>query len=80
MDIFATNRPSLISSCKPVSGISDHEAIIVISSLKTDLQPIPKRRIYNWKRADWNEIKEKATYFCNFFTANFDINLPINLL
>ena len=80
LDIFVTNRPSLISSCKPVSGISDHEAVIVISSLKTDLQLIPKRRIYNWKRADWNEIKDKATYFCNFFITNFDTGSPINSL
>ena len=47
LDIFATNRPSLVKSCKPVPGISDHEAVMVYSSLKIDLQPTPKRKVYN---------------------------------
>ena len=68
LDIFATNRPSLVGFCKPVPGISDHEVVMIYSSLKIDLQPIPKRRIYNWSRGDWTEINEKAEYFCNFFT------------
>ena len=80
LDIFATNRPSLVGSCKPVPGISDHEAVMIYSSLKVDLQPIPKRRIYNWSRGDWTEINEKAEYFCNFFTTNYNIDTPINQL
>ena len=80
LDIFATNRPSLVGSCKPVPGISDHEAVMIFSSLKVDLQPIPKRRIYNWSRGDWTEINEKAEYFCNFFTTNYNIDTPINQL
>ena len=67
LDIFATNRPSLVKSCKPVPGISDHEAVMIYSSLKIDLQPIPKRRIYHWSRGDWTAIYEKARYFCSFF-------------
>ena len=29
LDIFATNRPSLIADCKVIPGISDHEAVYV---------------------------------------------------
>ena len=53
---------------------------MIYSSLKVDLQPIPKRRIYNWSRGDWTEINEKAEYFCNFFTTNYNIDTPINQL
>ena len=66
MDIFATNRPSLVSSCKPVPGISDHEAVMIHSSFKADLYPTPKRKIFNWSRGDWTEINQMAEYFCNF--------------
>ena len=31
LDIFLTNRPSMISSCLPIPGISDHEAVLVHS-------------------------------------------------
>ena len=66
LDIFATNRPSLVKSCKPVPGISDHEAVMIYSLLKIDLQPIPKRRIYHWSRGDWTAIYKKAKYFVVF--------------
>ena len=46
LDIFATNRPSLVKSYKPVLGISDDEAVMVYSLLKIDLQPTLKRKIY----------------------------------
>ena len=29
LDIFLTNRPSLIEACEIVDGISDHEAVMV---------------------------------------------------
>ena len=39
LDIFATNRPSLVKSCKPVSGISNLEAVVIYCSFKIDSQP-----------------------------------------
>ena len=39
---------------------------MIYSSLKIDLQPIPKRRIYHWSRGDWTAIYEKARYSCSF--------------
>jgi len=45
MDIFVTNRPSLIESCETVDGISDHEAVLTKSQIKVHLSPPVKRPI-----------------------------------
>jgi len=29
LDIFCTNRPSLISGCYPIPGIGDHESVLI---------------------------------------------------
>ena len=39
LDIFCTNRPSLINVCCPLPGISDHEAISVSSATLVKLNP-----------------------------------------
>jgi len=38
LDIFVTNRPNLVTACKPVTGISDHEAVLVHSLIKVNFQ------------------------------------------
>lgn len=67
LDIHATNRPSLIVSYKPVSGIIDHEEIFTYSFLTVDIQPHCKRKAYiaGWARADWNQISDMAKSVCN---------------
>jgi len=52
LDIFAINRPSLVTVCKPVPGISDHEAVLVESSTKVYSQPSAPRTVYKWNKAD----------------------------
>ena len=36
---------------------------MIYSSLKIDLQPTPKRRIFHWSRGNWTAIYKKARYF-----------------
>lgn len=38
LDIFATNRPSLVTSCEPLSGVSDHEIVIIQSQVYAKYQ------------------------------------------
>ena len=56
LDIFLTNRASLLSHCSTVAGISDHEAVIAKSSLQASLEP-PSHVIYLWPKADITAIK-----------------------
>lgn len=49
LDVFFTNRVSLVSHCSTVAGISDHEAIIVESSLQVNLESPNHKYIYGLK-------------------------------
>ena len=81
LDIYAINRPSLVVSCKPVSGIGDHEAILTCSTLLVESQPTCKRKIYNWAKADWDQIGVMAESFCNSFISDYsDSVTPVELL
>ena len=37
LDIFITNRPSLVDACDTIDGTSDHEAVLVVSSVGANL-------------------------------------------
>ena len=46
LDVFLTNRPSLIQSCKPLTGVSDHEIVWVDSDVSVKYQRPIKRKIW----------------------------------
>ena len=50
LDIFVTNRPTLINKCFGLPGLSHHDVIIIDTSLTQD-EPV-KRLIYLWSKAD----------------------------
>ena len=50
LDIFCTNRPSLVSCCQILPGISDHEAVLVKTSTVLKHTKPTKRKIYQWHR------------------------------
>ena len=39
LDIFATNRPSSVEKCEPLSGISDHNIVHVVTK-NTEESPL----------------------------------------
>ena len=78
LDIFVTNRPSLVTTCKPVPRISDHEAVLIHSLIKANRQSPARRIVYKWNRADWDKIHDSTKYFCNIFTSDFSIDTPID--
>ena len=56
LDIFTTNRPSLVIKCTPIPGISDHEAIVVVSDISAKVQQSVSRKIFLWQKANINHI------------------------
>ena len=40
LDIFATNRPSLVEKCEPIPGIGDHESVLIESLLMAKYIPL----------------------------------------
>jgi len=73
LDIFVTNHLSFVTDCKPVPGISDHEAVLIHSLIKVNFQSPARRTVYKWSRADWDKISDSAKYFCNIFTLIFQL-------
>ena len=72
LDIFCTNRPSLIKQCFPLPGIGDHDAVAIESSTVVQSNPPFKRTVYLWSRANLTDMKQTAVELCNnFLSSNF---------
>ena len=56
LDIFATNRPTLVNKCIPIPGISDHKSIYVKSCIKAKYRQPTRRKIILWAKADFHHI------------------------
>ncbi|XP_066931888.1 uncharacterized protein [Clytia hemisphaerica] len=81
LDIIATNRPSFVNNCIPHPGLSDHEtAVMVDIACHPKRSKSIKRKVYLWKRADLNTIKDHVNSEMTNFMANNDTTTPIDLL
>ncbi|KAK3105404.1 hypothetical protein FSP39_024449 [Pinctada imbricata] len=52
LDIFLSNRPSLISKAVAIPGLRDHNIVLVDSSIRPQLHRPIRRLIYLWSKAD----------------------------
>ena len=80
LDIFMTNRPSLIESCEAIEGISDHEAVLTKSLILANLCPPARRCIYLWSKVDFNHIRQSMKSLCEDFISTYPSITPINTL
>ena len=81
LDLFFTNTSSLTDKSVVVSGISDHEAVIVTNSLQLRHQKQPRRKVFLWNRANIPQMKTAANDFRTQFTDKYrqaDANLDVN--
>ena len=51
IDLFATNRPSLVKHTKVIPGISDHEIVSVELTLSVTVNKPKVHNVYLWNRA-----------------------------
>ena len=58
LDIFITSRLSLVHSCSPVAGISNHEAVYIESFVSITHQQCTQQKSFLWNKADMVGIKE----------------------
>jgi len=75
LDIFVTNRPSIIEPCETVDGISDHEAVLTKSPIRVHLNHPVKRPTYLWSL-----IKQTIQYSCEQFISTYSAATPVNIL
>ena len=67
LDLFATNKPGLIRSCRDIPGISDHSAVIIDADIEAQTSRKLPRKVYQWRQADWATMREEATAFSKTF-------------
>ena len=75
LDLFATNRPGLVSEISNIPGIStagDHEIIVVDSDVKPQVSKTPPRKVYKWHRADLDALRRDAARFRDSYMASAD--------
>jgi len=80
LDIFTTNRPSLVTKCVTLPGISDHEAVSVLSHVTARTQPPVSRKIYLWSKTIFPSIKVKIQQFSANFLSHYMPDHPVNAL
>ena len=73
LDISITNRPTLVSKCTSIPGLSDHHIVL------TDANVIPLRQKPP-KKADIIGMEEDFQQFSETFTSEFSVDTPINCI
>ena len=70
LDLFFSSNPSLVDTLQNAPGIStatEHESIIVHTKLRADISKTKPHKVYLWKKADWQTIKQKTAAFAEDF-------------
>ena len=59
LDLYFTTHPSLVKACDTVPGVSDHCMVVIDSEIKPRYNSPKRRKIYQYKKANWETIGEK---------------------
>ena len=77
LDLFLTNRPSLINRCSPIPGLSDHDAVFIESPAVAKRGKPVKRKIYLWKRADMEKMQSECLEFQQHFMEKYSTSSSV---
>ena len=80
LDIFLTNRPSPIQTCKSLPGISDHEIEHMDSDVRVKYQRPVRRKIWLWSKADVPSMKADMNAFSDEFTDKHSVKADIDTM
>lgn len=65
---------------RPLSGVSDHEIVIIQSQVHAKYQRPTKHKIYIWKKANTEDLKKEMSDFSSNFTNTHNKDTPIDIL
>ena len=63
LDLFFTNKPSLIKDITVIPDISDHDAVVVDAVITIKPNRKLPRRIRQWSKTDWDKVRELVTRY-----------------
>ena len=70
LDLYCTNGPGLVKSSNIIPSISDHNIIIVDSSIRGQQPKKPKCTIKQWSKVDWEAVKEESSKLRDDFLSH----------
>ena len=80
LDLFLTNRPTLVNRCCVIPGLGDHEAVCIDTSVKASIAKPVKRKIPLWNKANIGELKADCLSFQEKFLEEFDTKSLVNTM
>ena len=72
LDLWLTNKPSLVKQCNSIPGISDHDIVLTESDFKAKINKKAPHKIHLWAKADWDNMRSKTHIFSNNFLDKFN--------
>ena len=80
LDLFLSNKPSLVQNCQVIPGISKdgHHAILLEIDIVVTRRPKRPRKIYAFKRANWTAIREHMTRIVGDIMASTNEETPVD--
>ena len=57
IDLVLTTHPSLVSRCKPLPGLGDHDIVLIDANIEATRSKTPKRMIGIWKLANLEDLQ-----------------------
>ena len=63
LDLFCTNKPSLVKAMSTISGISDHDAIVADCDIRPAFCKKKPRTIFLFSKANWSQMKVDMNNF-----------------
>ncbi|KAK3083794.1 hypothetical protein FSP39_003288 [Pinctada imbricata] len=80
LDIFLTNRPSLINKCSPLPGLSDHDVVLIDSNITPARQKPPSRIVHLWKKVDIKVMESDLSHQLESSFSGYSTNTPVDTL
>ena len=78
LDLFLSNRPSLVNRCSPLPGIGDHDLVLVDTNIMPHRQKPARRKIFLWKNADLSNMKKECLIFQDQLLQEFSSLSPVS--
>ena len=67
LDLFFTNKPTLLKSVTAIPGISDHEIVLADCDIKPTINKRAPRYIHQRRKPDWEKLKSETVAFGSKF-------------
>ena len=80
LDLVITNNPSLVTACRVILGVSDHDAVLTELNIEPLRNKQTPRKKTLYKKADSEGLKKHISEFGRSLQSNFNFSTPVNQL